>query len=149
MKKEKYLFSFLLAAIGLGAAAAAIYLSMTFVDAKPMLLTPPNVARGKVIMLMNAVAEGNYEEASQTIYGTPSLGVDREAGDEVGVMIWDAFVESYTYELVGESYATDSGIAQNVKVSYLKISSVTKNLRERSQTLLEESSLRGAYRGRC
>ena len=72
------------------------------------------------------------------ILGNPKLGVDRDPADAVGIMIWDAFVESYTYELVGESYATDSGIAQNVKVSYLKISSVTKNLRERSQTLLEE-----------
>ena len=113
MRFVKHLFSILLAAIGLIAAAAAIFLSMHFVDAKPMLLTPPDVARGKVIMLMNAVAEGNYEEASQAIYGTPDLGVDREAGDDVGVMIWDAFEGSVTYELQGDCYTTDQGLAQN------------------------------------
>ena len=138
MKFAKHLFSLLLAAIGLIAAAAAIFLSAKFVDAKPMLLTPPDVARGKVIMLMNAVAEGNYEEASQAIYGTPDLGVDREAGDEVGVMIWDAFEGSVTYELVGDCYTTDKGLAQNVTLTCLDVTSVTANLKERSQTLLEK-----------
>ena len=138
MKFVKYLFSFLLAAIGLGAAAAAIFLSMTFVDAKPMLLTPPDVARSKVIMLMNAVAEGNYEEASQTIYGTPNLGVDREAGDEVGVMIWEAFEGSVTYELLGDCYTTEQGLAQDLSVTCMDVTSVTANLKERSQKLLEQ-----------
>ena len=138
MKSVKNLFSFLLAAIGLGAAAAAIYLSMNFVDAKPILLTPPDVARSKVIMLMNAVAEGNYEEASQTIYGTPSLGVDRAAGDEVGVMIWDAFEGSVTYELRGDCYTTDQGLAQDLSVTCMDVTSVTENLKERSQSLLEK-----------
>ena len=137
MRFVKHLFSILLAAIGLIAAAAAIFLSMHFVDAKPMLLTPPDVARGKVIMLMNAVAEGNYEEASQAIYGTPDLGVDREAGDDVGVMIWDAFEGSVTYELQGDCYTTDQGLAQNVTLTCLDVTSVTANLKERSQKLLE------------
>lgn len=88
MKVLKYIASFLLAAVGLSAAAAAVYLCTQFVDAKPMLLTPPDVAQSKVVALMDAVSEGDYEKASQAIYGTPSLGVDREAADEVGVMIW-------------------------------------------------------------
>lgn len=138
MKTVKNLFSVLLAAIGLGAAAAAIFLSMKFVDAKPMLLTPPDVARSKVIMLMNAVSEGNYEEASQAIYGTPDLGVNREASDEVGVLIWDAFEGSLTFELLGDCYTTDRGLAQKVSVTCLDVTSVTANLKERSQTLLEQ-----------
>ena len=138
MKSAKKLSCSLLAAIGLCAAAAAIFLSVKFVDAKPILLTPPDVARSKVIMLMNAVAEGNYEEASQTIYGTPDLGVDREAGDEVGVMIWEAFEGSVTYELVGDCYTTDQGLAQDLSVTCMDVTSVTANLKERSQKLLEE-----------
>lgn len=138
MKIAKNLSCFLLAAIGLGAAAAAIFLSMTFADAKPMLLTPPDVARSKVIMLMNAVAEGNYEEASKTIYGTPDLGVDREAGDEVGVMIWDAFEGSVSYELRGDCYTTDQGLAQDVTLTCLDVSSVTANLKERSQKMMAQ-----------
>jgi len=138
MKIVKNLLSVLLAAIGLGAAAAAIFLCMNYVDAKPILLSPPDVARSKVIMLMNAVSEGDYEEASQAIYGTPNLGVDREAGDEVGVMIWDAFEGSLTFELLGDCYTTEQGLAQKVSVTCLDVTSVTANLKERSQALLEE-----------
>jgi hypothetical protein len=138
MKVIKYLFSFLLAAVGLSAAAAAVFLCMEFVDAKPILLTPPDAARSKVIMLMNAVSDGNYEEASQTIYGTPDLGVDREAADEVGVLIWNAFQGSVTFELLGDCYTTDQGLAQNVSISCLDVTSVTANLKDRSQALLEQ-----------
>ena len=138
MKALRIIASVLLAAVGLSAAAAAVYLCTQFVNAKPMLLTPPDVARSKVIMMMNAVSEGNYEEASQSIYGTPSLGVDREAADEVGVMIWDAFQGSITYELQGECYTTEQGLAQNVSITCMDVTSVTVNLKERSQTLLEQ-----------
>lgn len=136
--KLRNLFSFLLAVIGIAIASAAVCLSLQYKDAMPVLLTPPDVARSKVIMLMNAVSDGNYEEASQSIYGTPSLGVDREAADEVGVLIWDAFSSSVSYELVGECYTTEQGLAQNIAVTCLDVTSVTENLRQRSQTMLEQ-----------
>lgn len=138
MKALRYIASVLLAAVSLAAAAAAVYLCLHYVDAKPILLTPPDVARSKVVMLMNAVSEGNYEEASQSIYGTPSLGVDREAADEVGVMIWDAFQSSITYELRGDCYTTEQGLAQDVSITCMDVTSVTVNLKERSQALLEQ-----------
>lgn len=138
MKALRVIASVLLATIGLSAAAAVVYLCIQFVDAKPMLLTPPDEARNKVVMLMDAVAEGDYEEASQAIYGTPSLGVDREAADEVGVLIWEAFQDSISYELLGECYTTEQGLAQNVSITCMDVTSVTVNLKERSQTLLEQ-----------
>lgn len=138
MKVLKYIASVLLAAVGLSVAAAAVYLCVHFVDAKPMLLTPADVAQSKVVALMDAVSEGDYEKASQTIYGNPSLGVDREAADEVGVMIWEAFQDSISYELLGDCYTTEQGLAQNVSVSCMDVTSVTVNLKERSQTLLEQ-----------
>jgi len=138
MKFIRGIFSLLLGAIGVCAAAAAVFLSMEYMNAKPMLLTPPDVARSKVIMLMNAVSDGNYEEASQAIYGTPSLGVDREAADPVGILIWDAFESSISYELLGDCYTTDRGLAQDIAVTCLDVNSVTERLRERSQALLEQ-----------
>ena len=138
MKALKYIASVLLAAIGLSAAAAAVYLCVHFVDAKPMLLTPADVAQSKVVALMDAVSEGDYAKASQAIYGTPNLGVDREAADEVGVMIWEAFQDSISYELLGDCYTTERGLAQNVSISCMDVTSVTVNLKERSQTLLEQ-----------
>ena len=138
MKALKYIASVLLAAIGLTAAAAAVYICTQFVDAKPMLLTPPDEARSKVVSLMDAVSEGDYDEASQSIYGTPSLGVDREAADEVGVLIWEAFQSSISYELLGECYTTEQGLAQDVSITCMDVTSVTVNLKERAQTMLEQ-----------
>lgn len=123
---------------GIIAAGIAVEVTKDNLNSIPVLLSPVEEAEARAEALMDAVAEGDYNAAGALILGNPKLGVDRDPADIVGIMIWDAFVESYTYEMVGESFATDSGIAQNVKVSYLDIDSVTKNLRQRSQTLLEE-----------
>lgn len=134
----KKFLAVILCLAGLCAAAAAVYLSMNFMNAKPMLLTPPDEAKNRVVEMMDAVCVGDYEAASRSIYGTPSLGVDREAGSDVGVLIWEAFEESLSYELVGECYTTEQGLAQNVTVTCLDITSVTEQLRERSQAMLEQ-----------
>lgn len=123
---------------GIVAAGFAVGLTRNNLDSIPVLLAPVEEAEAQAQALMDAVAKGDYHTAESLILGNPKLGVDREAADAVGVMIWDAFVDSYSYEMVGESFATDSGVAQKVKASYLDISSVTKTLRERSQALLEE-----------
>lgn len=134
----KRIFAALFAALGIAAAAAGIYIAMNCTDQAPRLLTPPTSARGKVVELMNAVSEGNYDHASQVMLGNPSLGVDREAADEAGKLIWDAFLQSVSFELVGECYAAGDGLAQNVVFTALDIESVTVNLKTRSQTLLEQ-----------
>jgi hypothetical protein len=56
----------------------------------------------------------------------------------VGVLIWEAFCDSMRYELVGECYATEDGLAQNVVFSCIDITSVTETLKDRSQDLLEQ-----------
>lgn len=126
---------FILAAVAV--AGFTVDVTKNNLDSIPVLLAPVEEAEAQAQALMDAVARGDYAAAEKLILGNPKLGVDRDPADAVGVMIWDAFVESYSYEMVGDSFATDSGIAQNVKVSYLDIGSVTKNLRERSQVLLE------------
>ncbi len=126
---------FILAAVAV--AGFTVEVTRNNLDSIPVLLAPVEEAEAQAQALMDAVARGDYAAAEKLILGNPKLGVDRDPADAVGVMIWNAFVESYSYEMVGDSFATDSGIAQNVKVSYLDIGSVTKNLRERSQVLLE------------
>ncbi len=122
---------------GIATAGFTVEVTRNNLDSIPVLLAPVEDAEAQAQALMDAVAKGDYAAAEKLILGNPKLGVDRDPADTVGVMIWEAFVESYSYEMVGGSFATDSGIAQNVKVSYLDIDSVTKNLRERSQALLE------------
>lgn len=129
---------FLFAMAGAAAAALAVWLCMNNLNSIPVLLEPVEEAQHQASALMDAVSSGDYETAGTLILGNPQLGVDREPEEEVGTMIWEAFVASYTYELIGECYATDSGVAQDIRVTYLDLSSVTANLRQRSQALLEE-----------
>ena len=138
MKWIAKFFGLVFALAGLAVAGFTVKLSMDNLSSIPVLLAPVEEAEQQAVKLMDAVAAGDYAAAETLILGNPKLGVDRDPADAAGVLIWNAFVESYAYELVGESYATDSGIAQNVRVSYLDIGSVTVNLRSRSQTLLEE-----------
>lgn len=123
---------------GAAAAGFTVEVAKNNLDSIPVLLAPVEEAEAQAQALMEAVSRGDYDTAGTLMLGNPKLGVDRDPADTVGIMIWDAFINSYSYEMVGDSFATDSGIAQKVKVSYLEIDSVTADLRQRSQTLLEE-----------
>lgn len=134
----KKLLAALFAAVGICAGAAAVHIGMNYTDTNPWLLSQPTVARDGIVRMMDAVCAGDYEAASLEILGNPSLGVDREAADEAGVLIWNAFQDSMQYELAGECYSTEDGLAQDITVSCMDIESVTVNLKERAQTLLEQ-----------
>ena len=134
----KKILSVIFVLIGIVAAAVAVNMGITNRDADPVLLATPEAATHQVIGLMDAVCSGDFAAASTYLQGQPDLGVDREATDEVGVLIWEAFCDSMSYELVGECYATEAGLSQNVTLTCMDVTSVTAVLKERSQTLLEQ-----------
>ena len=131
-------FSWLFGAVGICAAVLGIYLGLTNRDAGPVLVEPPRAALERAETMLEAVCAGDSEAVEATLRGNPSLGLDRDPADAVGVLIWDAFAGSMSYALEGECYATDSGVAQDVVFTYLDMDSVTANLRQRSQELLEQ-----------
>ena len=134
----KKILGVILVLVGLIAAASGIFLSFAAMDAEPVLVTEPVEATQKVAELMEAVVSCDYEKASSLIYGNPALGLDREPADQVGVLLWDAFTKSQSYELKGGCIASNSGLAQQVMFTYLDMNSVTANLGDRSQALLVE-----------
>ena len=134
----KKILSLIFAAVGIAAALLAVNLGLSNKDADPVLLAPPEEATHQVEGFMDAVCAGDFAAASAFLQGQPDLGVDREASDPVGVLIWDAFCDSISYELVGECYAAEEGLAQNLTISCMDITSVTATLKERSQVLLEQ-----------
>lgn len=134
----KKLLSLIFVVIGIAAAVAAVSLGLSNKDADPVLLAPPEEAKLQVVGLMDAVCAGDFAGASTYMLGQPDLGVDREATDPVGVLIWNAFCDSMSYELIGDCYGTEAGLAQDVTMSWLDVTSVTSVLKERSLTLLEQ-----------
>lgn len=137
MRKTNFL-SGLFGLLGICAVLAGLILAFGNIDAKPVLLTQPEAARSQITDTMDALCGGDYEAAGSRMYGTPDLGMDREAAEPVGRLIWDAFVESLSYELTGECYTTDTGLAQDMVIRGMDIGSVTATLQVRSQALLEQ-----------
>ncbi len=126
------------ALLGLGAALGGVWLALTNTDTMPVLVGSMETARDQVGELLELVSQGEYEAAGQRMLGTPSLGADRKPTDEAGAVLWDAFVDSFSYELVGECYASESGVVQDVRITCLELSSVTGVLRQRTQDALNQ-----------
>ena len=124
--------------MGLIFAAAAVSFSFIFRNQEPILLGEAGEAQESASAFMNAVCAADFTQASESIVGQPKLGVDRESNTEVGNLIWDAYWSSTEYQLIGDCYATDTGVAQKISFTYLDMTLITGKLRERSLALLEE-----------
>ena len=135
MRISKF-FSGLFALIGIAIGAGAVFLCLNSLDREPVLLKAPDTAAVRVDALFQAVCDNDYAAASALIYGSPALDAVQEEEDPVSALIWEAFVDSLGYQLQGECYASGSGVAQDVAISYLDIASVTQGLQERSRDLL-------------
>ena len=132
----KKMLGVILVLAGLVLAVGGIGVSLLSMDAEPVLISEPVEASSKITDLMDAVMNCDYEKASSVIYGNPQLGLDREPEDEVVKMLWDAFTESQSYELKGGCMADNSGLTQQVVMTYLDIYSITENLSDRSEAIL-------------
>ena len=124
--------------VSIAAGALAVHISLRYRQEKPILLEQPEAAIAQVTGMMDAVCEGDYDQASAYLLGTPSLGVAEKPENFVGAMLWDAFLDSTEYALIGDCYTTDVGLAQNVSLTYLDTESVTANLRQRAEALLNQ-----------
>ena len=135
MKIQKVL-SLVFALLAVVLTALTLWVVGGAMDAAPALVTTPAAAVETADAVMAAVCAGDYEAAGEKMYGKPNLGTDRAPGDPVGQVLWDAFLDSLSYELVGDCYATDAGLAQDVTFTCLDFSSGTASLQSRALELL-------------
>lgn len=133
-----WVFSAALLLAGIAAGATAYYISMRYPGEKPILLAQPEAAVRQVTEMMEAVCDGDYDKASTYLLGTPSLGVAEPPENALGILLWNAFLDSTEFSLVGDCYTTDVGLAQNISFTYLDSASVTVNLQDRAQELLNQ-----------
>lgn len=134
----KKILAVFFALLTIAAGCAGIYLAVSNLDAEPILLEAPEAARSQALAMMDSLCAGEYAEVSRVLYGQPELGMDREAADPVGLLFHEAYEASMAYELTRDCYATNSGVALDVKVTALDIDSLTAALRQKSQQLLEQ-----------
>lgn len=120
-------------------AAAALSCAIFCRGRVPVLAGVPDAAAELTASLMDALCRGDFEEAQTMLYGDPDLGAGGVPGETAGAMIWDAYLQSLDYQLVGELYPTQRGLCQDVKIIHMELDSVTKNLNTRARTLLDEA----------
>jgi hypothetical protein len=137
MKYSRF-FSGLFLSIALILMVAAFFMSMALPGTKPTLVSSAQEAQDRVVAAMDAICQGDFSAAEPYLLGQPSLGADRKPEELAGQLIWADFLKSLSYQLSGECYATDTGVAQDISLTYLDISSVTANLAQRGEQQLTQ-----------
>ena len=117
-------------------AAAAIAAAVFCREKTPALIQPSQEAVRHAERFMEAVCNGEFDLAQTMIQGQPDLGTGKELSSAAGQRIWDAYVQSLDYELVGGLYATQTGLVQNVKIIGLELSTATEEVGQRARMLL-------------
>lgn len=114
--------------LGVLTAAAAVTAAIRSLNAPPYLLEAPESASDCADNLMQCICQGDYLQAEQYLQGTPDLELNRSPEDPVGVLLWDAYTSSSSYTLIGGLYATETGLAQDVRFEALDLDAVMKSM---------------------
>ena len=85
-----------------------------------------------------ALNDGDLEAAAQYVYGQPDLGVDTVPENPESALLWEAFVNSISFEFPGNCYMEQNTLIRRGSITTLDISSVIGKLRESVQYLLDQ-----------
>lgn len=135
MKTRRILSGVLLVlALALGGGIAVT----AFRAPSPVMGQAPEGATRQAERLMEALCAGDYQGASQMLYGTPSLGQPPEDASPAAEQIWEAFLESLSYEFPGTCQMGDTGVTLDVTVRRLDINATLEGLDQRTEALLDQ-----------
>ena len=137
--KKIIAFSLSFAILGMGILGASVFFCLTSLNRNAIMVATPEAAQVCSEDLMTAIQAGDYTAATGCLYGQVNLGADREPGDDLGALIWNAFQESITYEFIGDCYATTTGVARDLWITTLDLTSLNQNLTQRVTDLAESS----------
>lgn len=137
MKIAKF-FAGIFAAAGTVLLVGSIGLCLFSLNAPVQMTQVPEAAVSCSEELVAAIADGDFASVAERLYGQPELGAGRDPADAMGVMVWDAFVQSLSCEFQGDCYADESGIYRDASITALDIPSVTENLQTRAHALLTQ-----------
>jgi len=113
-------------------------LSFTALDAPANLLVVSKEAKYLTEDYMEALCREDLESLGSMMYGQPRLLSEGETESELADYLWDAYMDSVSYEFSGDFYASGSQICRDAEVTVLDISGVLSALKQQSQKLLEE-----------
>lgn len=131
-------FAVIFGIVGLVLMLGTTALCLMSLDEPVKLTEIPQGAQACSEEMMAAIDAGDFAAAAKRMYGQPDLGVEGTPADAAGAVVWNAYLESISYEFAGNCYATDSGLARDVSITTLDIPSVTEKLNSRASALLTQ-----------
>lgn len=140
--RNRKILPWLFGTLGAVLAAAALMVCLAWREAEPVMARYPQEAEQCVSDMMQALDSGDFHQASQYLYGTPTLGSGLEEGDIVAARLWDSFADSLRCTPQGRCYATPEGLAQNITVTSLDIGQVLQAIKTTAPRLLEQQVAR-------
>lgn len=110
------------------------------VNQSAAVITNATAIRAEAEALMNTIQTGDLEALSGMLYGTPDLGTAPERDKNAEGLLWYAFLDSLQYQIDPQLTTPDSGIAVNVQLTCLDLSSAAEALQESAPAMLAEKA---------
>lgn len=97
-------------------------------DNVPRILGDSNAPQTAVTGFFDALCEGDYELCAEYVSGYSELGLDRLPEKESERMIYNALLESYGCQLLGDIEVTGDGVRQRVLMTALDVGSMSDDI---------------------
>ena len=137
MKNTKQL-STLFALLGVILLIATVALSFATRNMPTLLVRTSPKATQCTQDFMDAIDREDYAAASTLLAGQPQLDPSSESESALSDLLWEAYHSTFSYEFTSECYATETGLARDVRITALDIPAVMTVLEERTPKLLEQ-----------
>lgn len=121
--------------------AATAVLAVSARSSSPVVAGALERAEVRTEALMDAICAGDYQAAEKLISGRPELESDRDPSNPLSGVLWEAYVESLSYEFRGDCYYDDYGVYRDVTVTLLDISAVMEQVQSRSAMILSAKAI--------
>ena len=121
----------------IAAIIATIVVCSRGLDARPHIIDEgedPAIVAEEFLAL---ALEGNGAEAEKLLLGNSSLGLGTKPEDAIGSMMYDALLDSFSYELAGICQEDSVDASQLFTVTYLDLTAIASRQKEATTARLE------------
>lgn len=116
---KQRILSGILTALGLAVLVFTAVAAFSGRNQPTTLLSQPEAAQARTEIFMDALCQGDWALASESLYGTPDISAAPDSA--FADALWQAYQTNLSYSFDGECYADGNGISRDVTVTYLDI----------------------------
>jgi len=127
MKRNEWI-SDLLLKLGMVCIVLAVVISIVMKSAPFSLIGTADSAREQIVLLLESLQKADYEAMNNCLLPKQQIAGKDSYVSDVHRALYDAYIESIEYEFMGECYASDSALCQDIRVAVLDLSYILNEL---------------------